>query len=477
MHVLLLIVALLAGLVAAWMAVRASALRVTALSERARAERTEHDYTQARAQLETLGRERNEFENRSIALEKDLHAARTGHEEEFRRVREVAEEKLAGVQERERRIREDFALFEQKMQQSFKALAGDALRGNTTEFMKLAGETLSRQTLAGAGELDKKRVAFEQLVRPLSETLQRTDAKLAEFDKGRASAHAALSEQVRQMTDASLRLQAETRRLGDALRKPEVRGAYGEMQLRRVAELAGMTAYCDFSVQSTLAGPEGEALRPDMIVKLPSGRAVAVDAKTNIQAYLDAVQAPTPDDADEHLDRFARHVSEQATKLGKKEYWRALEGSPEFVVMFVPGDQFIDAALARQPELLDSAYRQGVILASPATLIGLLRAVAVGYKEARLAQTAEELRALGREFHERMATALEPLKSLGSDLDSAARKYNQFVASYESRLRPTLEKFEESGVRGKKDLPHVVTISTSSRALDLPPVRREKNGE
>lgn len=407
----------------------------------------------------------NAQENRVIALERDLAAGVREHGAELRRVQDVARAQVEAVEERERRMQEDFALFEAKMQQSFKTLAGDALRSSTGDFLRLANESLARQTQAGAGELEKKRLAFEALVRPLSETLQKTDARLAEIDRGRAATHAAITEQVRQVSEASMRLQEEARRLGDALRKPEVRGAYGEMQLRRVAEIAGMTAYCDFGEQESVEGVDGERLRPDMVVKLPSGRRVVVDAKTNIQAYLDAVQAATPEEASRHMERFARHVGEQAVKLARKEYWRSVEGSPEFVVMFIPGDQFIDAALSRQPEILETAARQGVILASPATLIGLLRAVAVGYKEERLAVAAEQLRALGREFHERMATALRPLAQLGGDLDSAVRRYNEFVGSYESRLRPTLEKFEEAGVRGKKDVPEIVSVAAQPRLL------------
>ncbi len=466
MHVVLLACALIAGAAAVWFGMRSARLGAEVVSAGSRAERAEADGEAMRAEAVRLVAAHNAQENRVIALEKDLASAREAHGAEVRRVQEVARAQMQAVEERERQVREDFALFEGKMQQSFKALAGDALKSSTGEFLKLADQKFSGLAQQSAGELDKKRLAFEQLVKPLSETLQRTDAKLAEIDKARASSHAAITEQVRQMSEAGMRLQEETRRLGDALRKPEVRGAYGEMQLRRVAEIAGMTAYCDFGEQETVEGVDGDRVRPDMVVKLPSGRRVVVDAKTNIQAYMDAVQAGTPEDASRHMDRFARHVGEQAGKLAKKEYWRSVDGSPEFVVMFIPGDQFIDAALSRQPEILEAAARQGVILASPATLIGLLRAVAVGFKEERLAMAAEELRALGREFHERMATALEPLVGLGKDLNTAVDKYNRFVGSYESRLKPTLDKFEEAGVKGKKELPEIVSIAANTRLLE-----------
>lgn len=468
MHVVLLVLALIGAGAAVWFGMRAARLGAEVVSAATRAERAEGEGVSLRGEVARLTGAVNAWENKAIALEKDVEAQAKAHGAEVRRVQDVARAQMEAVEDRERRMKEDFALFEAKMQQSFKALAGDALKSSTGEFLKLADQKFSGLQQASAGELDKKRQAFEQLVKPLSETLQRTDAKLAEIDKNRATTHAALVEQVRQMSDASLRLSEETRKLGDALRKPEVRGAYGEMQLRRVAEIAGMTAYCDFSEQESVEGVDGEKLRPDMVVKLPSGRRVVVDAKTNIQAYLDAVQATTPEDTHRHLDRFARHVSEQAIKLARKEYWKSVDGSPEFVVMFIPGDQFIDAALSRQPEILETAARQGVILASPATLIGLLRAVAVGYKEERLAQVAEELRALGREFHERMATALKPLSQLGGDLESAVRRYNEFVGSYESRLKPTLDKFEDAGVKGKKEVPAIVSVAAAPRQLEAP---------
>jgi DNA recombination protein RmuC len=241
------------------------------------------------------------------------------------------------------------------------------------------------------------------------------------------------------------------------------------MQLRRVAELAGMVEYCDFATQvsneASGSDSNGARVRPDMVVKLPSGRRVIVDAKTNIQAYLDALQAPTPEDAARHLDRFAQHVAQQATELSKKEYWKQFEGSPEFVVMFVPGDQFVDAALSRQPDILEQAAVRNVILASPATLIGLLRAVAIGYREERLAKEAHALRDLGREFLDRIANVVEPLAALAKNLEAATNNYNRFVSSYESRLLPTLNKFEESGVTSKKKLEALGSVSTHMKSL------------
>ena len=227
-----------------------------------------------------------------------------------------------------------------------------------------------------------------------------------------------------------------------------------------------MSPYCDFCEQDQTRDSDGNAMRPDMIVRLPSERVIVVDAKTNIQAYMDALNAQTPDEAEACLTRFARHVSDQATALARKKYWTQYDGSPEFVVMFIPGDQFVDAALSRQTDLLDRAAELGVILASPATLIGLLRAVAVGYQEQKLATAAAELRELGRELHHRAATAFGHIADMGGSLEKAVEKYNAFVASYQQRFEPTLKKFEDAGVKGAKELPEVETVGTRVKVLE-----------
>lgn len=348
----------------------------------------------------------------------------------------ITAERVASVNRERDQIKASLAQFEQKFRDVFGALASDALKASSQQFLTLATQ-----------QLEAKRAAVDDLVKPINETLAKTQQKLAVIES------------------AGIELRSETGKLVRALREPHVRGRYGEIQLRRVAELAGMAAYCDFAEQDQTRGPDGAPLRPDMVVKLPSNRAVVVDAKTNIQAYLDAMSAATPDEADRHMERFGRHVAEQVTALARKKYWAQYDGSPEFVVMFVPGDQFIDAALSRQPELLERAAEQGVILASPSTLIGLLRAVAVGYHEQRLAVAAEELRELGKELHERASTAIEHFVKLGSALRQAVDRYNDFAGSYEKRLEPVLRKFEDNGVRSGKELPAAPEIEARVRDL------------
>lgn len=441
-HWLLLGLTLLAVLIAAilahwWLAAKESASR-----EHTRAEEL------AAANLK-LGGHHNAQENRAIRAEAEIERVRSVHEAEMRRVQDVARAQLTAADESAKNLRIEQHRAHEALKEKFQALAGDILQ---------------RTQQAACGELDQRRVAFDQLLKPMAETLRATQDKISQLDKNSAAVGASIREQLENTSKITEQLRGETRKLGDALRRPEVRGRYGELQLKRVAELAGMSQYCDFALQEQLTDTDGNALRPDMIVRMPSGRSVAIDAKTNLQAYIDAAQAGEAD-RDRHLDRFAQHVADQAKKLADKGYWRDLQGSPEFVVMFMPAEHFLDAALARRPALLEDAARRGVILATPATLIALLRAVAVGYKEERLAQAAEELRELGRKLHEQAATAFEPLDKLARHLENAMEAYNQFVGSYQSRLRPTLLRFEEAGVKGKRELPAIETVSARARAL------------
>lgn len=455
MEIALVIVGVLAvglAVVTVWLAMERGRL-VAAADAAAR------DAINAREEHERLGAQLREASSaaaaageRAAGLERQLaEAARRGEseladaiakcdalwEEKARRIEQVASEKLASAQRERDAVKTQLDQMEAKMREAFAAISREAMEKNSTQFLALAEQ-----------KLESKRSAVDELVKPIAETLKRTDEKLAVIESAGSS------------------LKEETTRLVRALRDPHVRGRYGEIQLRRVAELAGMSDNCDFYEQDQTRDAEGNPLRPDMVIRMPSDRVVVVDAKTNIRAYLEAMEAATPDEAEACLERFARHVSEQATALARKKYWTQYRGSPEFVVMFIPGDQFIDAALRRQATLLERAAEQGVLLAGPSTLIGLLRAVAVGYREQRLAQAAEELRELGRELHERAATAFSHVLQLGRAINSTVESYNKFVGSYESRLEPTLKKFEDAGVKSAKELPDVQSVDTRARVTE-----------
>tara|TARA_E500000318_G_scaffold2060_2_gene2885 strand:+ start:21930 stop:23297 length:1368 start_codon:yes stop_codon:yes gene_type:complete len=350
---------------------------------------------------------------------------------------------------------EEFKANREQLRQDFEALGGKTLQANQEALGKFIAERLKDADQLSQSELDKRKQAIEAMVKPIRETLDKTKEQITQLD-----------ERVKASSESNESLKKETARLTKALSRPEVRGQYGEIQLRRVAELAGMTSYCDFSEQTSVRDEQGQLLRPDMVVTLPNERVIVVDAKANINAYIEAVNAPTDEIREEQMQRFARHTFEQVKKLADKKYWSMFDGkSAEFVVMFVPGDHFIDAALSRKPDLLDVAAQQGVILASPSTLIGLLRAVAVGWREHALTEQAAELFELGRELHDRAATAFEHASDLGKSIRQAVERYNKLVGSIDSRMVPTLRKFEEAGAKSGKELTEPKKLDSVPREL------------
>lgn len=367
----------------------------------------------------------------------------------------------------------DMEQSQSQMREAFKSLASDELRSTSDEFLKIAKQTFAAEQEKAKGELEQRKQAVDSLVKPLHEKLEKTGETLNKIEQSRIEAYAKLAQQTQDVLKSSSELRTETSKLVQALRKPQVRGRYGEIQLERVVELAGMRDYCDFTTQASMTSSEGAKLRPDMVVRLPNKRLIAIDAKTNIEAYLDAIEAESIDDAERHLDRFARHVADQAQALAKKEYGAQFEHSPEFVVMFIPGDQFIDAALQRRPDLLDLAADQRVIIASPSTLIGLLRAVHVGWREKSLSDSAHELFKLGKELHERAVTALESAASVGKAIDAAKERYNKFVGSVDRRLMPTLRKFEEKGAASSKSLADLSELEGDTRTIQSLPSSTE----
>ena len=334
-----------------------------------------------------------------------------------------------------------------RLGETFEALSARALRTSNEEFLRLAGERLGGQQARATAELEERRAAVDALVKPLAEALKRTHQEVQRVAEGNAG----LGARLKDILAASGELRAETGRLSQALRKPNVRGRYGEVQLERVVELAGMRRWCDFSVQEHVRDEDGKLLKPDMVVRLPSGRILAIDAKTSVDAYLDALDEDDEARREGLLDRYAAHVADQVQRLGRKEYWAQFD-SLEMVVMFVPGDQLVDTALERRPDLVEVAAEKNVVLASPSTLIGLLRAVHVGWREKELGDHANELFRLGGQLHERASIALEHASRVGDAIDAARRKYNEFVGSVDNRLVPTLRKFEERGAHSSKTL-------------------------
>lgn len=346
----------------------------------------------------------------------------------------------------------------EQMENTFKALAGDALRATSQSLLELAGQNLGKFQAEAKGDLEKRQQAFAELVKPIGETLRKTEEQIGEIKKD----HGNISRYLTSMQEAQTQLQSETRNLVNALRRPEVRGRWGEMTLRRLAELAGMVERCDFEEQVHTAS-EDSVLRPDMVVHLAESRTLVVDAKTPLDSYIAALEARTPEERDTHLVQHARKVRERIKELASKRYWDQFKSSPDFVILFIPGDQFLAAALDKEHELQEDALRQKVLLATPTSLMALLKVVAYGWRQIALAENAEQIRELAETLHQRLATFAEHVDSMGRALDQSVKNYNKAVGSLERQVLPAARRFTELGVQAKKELPTLDPVETAPR--------------
>lgn len=339
----------------------------------------------------------------------------------------------------------------EELEKTFKAVAGDVLRDNNRSFLELATQNLGKFQSEARGDLEKKQQAFAELIKPIAETLKKTETQIHEIEKERKEAYGNITRYLGSMNEAQAQLQAETRNLVQALRRPEVRGQWGEMTLRRLAELAGMVNYCDFFEQDSRDSDAGR-LRPDMIVRMPDKRELVVDAKTPLDAYLSAIEAKAEDERRQYLQQHARKVRDRMRELASKAYWTQYKNSPDFVVMFVPGEQFLSAALDIDPQLMEDAFTNKVVLTTPTSLIALLRAVAFGWRQQSVAENAEKIRELGEELYKRLATFNEHLGRVGRALGQSVEHYNKAVGSLERQVLPSARRFPEMGIHEKKTL-------------------------
>ncbi|MEM8984135.1 MAG: DNA recombination protein RmuC [Pseudomonadota bacterium] len=349
-----------------------------------------------------------------------------------------------------------------EIQKHFGELATQSLKDNNELFLKLAEQNLSVQQEKAKGELNQQTKAVETLVKPIADALRKTDEKISELEKERKQAYGSIHEQLKFMHQSQQSLQSETRNLVNALRRPEVRGQWGEVTLKRLAELAGMVEHCDFSEQVTTTSGDTR-LRPDMVIRMPDERELVVDVKTPLDAYLEAIEASDDEARQQALNRHARKVEERIRELAQKSYWAQFPKSPEFVILFIPGDQFLTAALNQKPSLIDDALRQNIILATPTSFVALLKAVAYGWRQLALAENAEEIRKLAEDLYDRLAVFANHVNAIGTSLDRSVNNFNKAVGSLERNVLPGARKFVELGIKSKKEIPTVENVDTLAR--------------
>ena len=345
-----------------------------------------------------------------------------------------------------------------ELQDSFKALSAEALSKNNADFLNLAKSTLERYQEGAKGDLEKRQEAINKTVEPVGEALRAFNEKLVLVEKERAATRSSLDKQLQQLAESQAELSRTTGSLVQALRAPQVRGQWGEMQLRRTVEMAGMINYCDFVEQASHETGEGQRQRPDMLIKLPNGRQVVVDSKVPLADYLDALEAKDAAVQTERMQAHARQLRDHIKGLSQKAYWSQFENTPEFVVLFVPNETIFSAALEQDPQLLELGVQNKVILATPTTLIALLKAIAYGWQQEAIAREAKQIAELGRELYERIGVVAGHFAKLGKSLDQSVGHYNKAISSMESRLLVTARKFEALDSSNSDALPETTAI-------------------
>lgn len=353
-----------------------------------------------------------------------------------------------------------------EMTDTFNALSSAALKSSSEDFLRLASESLGKVVTDTRGRLGEHQVAMDGMIKPLYETLKRYEEQIKTMEEGRHKAYGSLEEQLRTMASTQENLQKETSNLVTALRKPQVRGRWGEMQLRRVAELSGMSIHCDFTEQQSVDTEKGR-IRPDMIVHLPMNREIVVDSKVSLEAYLDTVNAATEEEKRAIMEKHAQQVRAHMNKLASKDYWSQFKQSPEFVILFIPGESFLSAAVEMDSSLIEDGIQKKVIIATPTTFIALLRAIAYGWRQEQVTKNAQEISDLGRQLYERMSILVQHFDNVGKNLEKAIGSYNRAVGSMESRVLPSIRKFRELGVTGSEEIPVLEKVDQMPRNLSL----------
>jgi len=450
---------------------------------------TNHAGREYNTKLGESERRANIADGRASALEGNLAELRSHNQQaakDFRDLRSKLEAEHGARVKADTQLKETLERLEEekkllteaktKLTDTFKALAGDTLDNTNQAFLKLAKETFDKVLAEAKGDLGKRQQAIDGLIKPLAESLQKFDEHVRGLEKSRQQAYTSIEGYIKALTTTQEQLQKETANLVTALRTPQVRGRWGELTLKRVVELAGMSDHCDFTEQVTVASEEGR-LRPDLIVHLPGERDIVVDAKVALDAFLDAASATSEEQRNNALGRHAAQVRSHMTALAGKGYWEQFPKTPEFVVMFIPGESFFAAAADADRRLIEDALDKRVVLATPATLIALIRAVAYGWRQEQIARNAQEISDLGKQLYERMKIMAEHVGDIGKGLEKANTAYNSAVGSMESRLLPAARRFKDLGATTGSDIPSLAPVETTPRALVAPEVVDETEGQ
>ncbi len=415
------------------------------------------------AELATLKERLTGKENELQKLQANFEGAVADHDRARDHSAQVTAE-LAAERRAAQAREESFKQAANELSGRFAELSQKALSANNQSFLELANATLQKFQQTAKGDLEQRQQAIDQLVKPLKESLEKVDGKIGEMEKTRAGAYAELREQVKALATSQTQLQAETGNLVKALRTPHIRGRWGEIQLRRVVELAGMLQYCDFTEQETVAGEDGR-IRPDVIVRLPGNRTIVIDAKVPFDAFYESISATDDGVRLARAKDHARLVRPHIGALSKKSYWETVQPTPEFVLLFLPGENFYSVALEQDPKLIEDGINQKVIIATPTTLIALLKAISYGWQQEQMAANAQEVSKLGKDLYDRLRTFTEHFDNVGRGLDRAVDSYNKGVGSLEQRVLVTARKFKERGAIAGEEIEIMEPIDKATRSL------------